>query len=94
MLLAETFRMGGHASHDDAEARATFPDATFKAWGARDPIGLYEEYLEGAGRTARELEDVESDTTAQMERAAAEALGSKQRVPAGTSALNGVYAEE
>src|SRR5207245_9539295 len=26
MLVAETFRMGGHATHDEREARATLPD--------------------------------------------------------------------
>jgi TPP-dependent pyruvate/acetoin dehydrogenase alpha subunit len=92
MLVGETFRMGGHATHDEAEARATFPDAVFKAWGKRDPVGLYEEYLKEAGRTSRELEDVEAEMTAHMDRAAREALQSGERAPAGESALGGVYA--
>jgi TPP-dependent pyruvate/acetoin dehydrogenase alpha subunit len=92
MLVGETFRMGGHATHDEAEARATFPDATFKAWGTRDPIGLYEEYLKEAGRTSRELEDVEKDVTSQMDGAAREALQSRERMPPGESALDGMYA--
>jgi TPP-dependent pyruvate/acetoin dehydrogenase alpha subunit len=91
MLVGETFRMGGHATHDEAEARATFPDATFKAWGARDPVGLYEEYLKEAGRTSRELENVEAEATAQVDRAAREALQSRARMPIGESALDGVY---
>ncbi|MBI4409022.1 MAG: thiamine pyrophosphate-dependent dehydrogenase E1 component subunit alpha, partial [Gemmatimonadetes bacterium] len=49
LLVAETFRMGGHATHDEAEARATFAAELFEAWGKRDPIGLYEEYLVGEG---------------------------------------------
>src|SRR5438552_3246189 len=36
LLVAETFRMGGHATHDEREARETFPDALFTAWGLRD----------------------------------------------------------
>jgi pyruvate dehydrogenase E1 component alpha subunit len=92
MLVGETFRMGGHATHDDAEARATFPDAVFKAWGTRDPVGSYEEWLKEAGRTPRELEDLEAETTAQVDRAAREALQSRTRVPLGESALDGVYA--
>jgi TPP-dependent pyruvate/acetoin dehydrogenase alpha subunit len=45
LLIADTFRMGGHATHDEREARETFDDALFKEWGKRDPIGLYETYL-------------------------------------------------
>lgn len=45
LLVAETFRMGGHATHDEREARATFDAQLFADWGKRDPIGLYETYL-------------------------------------------------
>lgn len=45
LLIAETFRMGGHATHDEREARQTFDDELFKHWGKRDPIGLFEVYL-------------------------------------------------
>jgi TPP-dependent pyruvate/acetoin dehydrogenase alpha subunit len=45
MLIAETFRMGGHATHDEREARQTFPAELFERWGKRDPIGMYETYL-------------------------------------------------
>jgi TPP-dependent pyruvate/acetoin dehydrogenase alpha subunit len=45
LLVAETFRMGGHATHDDREARATFDAELFTYWGKRDPIGLFETYL-------------------------------------------------
>ncbi|HJZ68187.1 MAG TPA: thiamine pyrophosphate-dependent dehydrogenase E1 component subunit alpha [Blastocatellia bacterium] len=49
MLIADTFRMGGHATHDEREARVTFDAALFSHWGQRDPIGLYENHLiEGA----------------------------------------------
>ena len=41
--------MGGHATHDEAEARATFPQSLFDHWGRRDPIGLYEAWLLGEG---------------------------------------------
>ncbi len=44
-IAAETFRMGGHATHDVREARALLPDDLFAWWGHRDPIGQYEEYL-------------------------------------------------
>lgn len=45
LLVADTFRMGGHATHDEREARATFDLSLFSHWGKRDPIGLYETYL-------------------------------------------------
>ena len=45
MIVAETFRMGGHATHDEREAREMLDPALFAAWGRRDPVGMYEEYL-------------------------------------------------
>jgi TPP-dependent pyruvate/acetoin dehydrogenase alpha subunit len=92
LLIAETFRMGGHATHDEREARETFSPELFNMWGKRDPIGLYEEYLKEEGITAKVLSDVELEITAQVEQAAAEALASRQKMPEGKSALEGVYA--
>ena len=92
LLLANTFRMGGHATHDEREARATLPAELFAYWGKRDPIGLYEEYLKGAGVTESELEDVETAATAVVEAAAEAALASRDHLPEPASALNGVYA--
>jgi TPP-dependent pyruvate/acetoin dehydrogenase alpha subunit len=94
LLVAETFRMGGHATHDEAEARRTFDAAMFTQWGRRDPIALFEEHLidEGVGRTA--LEQVEAEVEAEIERAEGEALESRKlRMPDPESALVGVYAE-
>ncbi len=45
LLVAETFRMGGHATHDEREARETFSADMFEYWGKRDPIALFENYL-------------------------------------------------
>ena len=91
LLVAETFRMGGHATHDEREARETFSAKLFSDWGKRDPIGLYEEYLKETGWSAGELEKVDADVTAEIERAEAEALASRERMPAGETALIGVY---
>ena len=60
--------------------------------GARDPVGMYEEYLKEEGTAEQVLRDVEADITAQVERAAAEALASREKMPEGTTALGGVYA--
>jgi TPP-dependent pyruvate/acetoin dehydrogenase alpha subunit len=45
LVTTTTFRMGGHATHDEAEARANLPAALFRYWGERDPIGAYETWL-------------------------------------------------
>lgn len=44
-ISAETFRMGGHATHDVREARDLLPPDLFEHWGRRDPIGQFEEFL-------------------------------------------------
>jgi pyruvate dehydrogenase E1 component alpha subunit/2-oxoisovalerate dehydrogenase E1 component alpha subunit len=93
LLVAETFRMGGHATHDEREARETFPDSLFKEWGRRDPIGQFEEYLKEDGWSAAELAEVEREVTVEVEQAAEQAVQSKARMPKGETALEGVYAK-
>ena len=93
MLIANTFRMGGHATHDEREARATFPDEWFAEWGRKDPIGMYEQHLEGQGIPAARLVEVEAGVEAEIAAAESEALVSREKaVPQGESALGGVYA--
>lgn len=77
LVVVETFRMGGHATHDEAEARATFPAELFERWGRRDPIGLYEEYLVGEGIGRDRLEEVEARVVAEVEAAAERALATR-----------------
>lgn len=107
-IAAETFRMGGHATHDEREARETFPAESFERWGRRDPIGTYEEFLVHSGidlsgeggegkledRNRRTLERVEEEVVAEVETAAEEALESeRERSPSPESAAEGVYAD-
>jgi TPP-dependent pyruvate/acetoin dehydrogenase alpha subunit len=108
VLTARTFRMGGHATHDEAEGRALFGAAVFSHWGQRDPIGQFEEWLladgpalDGVPRTAaarREanraaLEAAEARVTAQIDAAEGEALESRRdRMPEPEDAVRGVYA--
>lgn len=93
MLIAETFRMGGHATHDEREARDTFPAEWFAQWGRRDPVGLYEEWLKGKGVAQEKLEAIEAGVLAEVGAAEAEALLSREtKVPAGETALEDVYA--
>lgn len=95
LLVAETFRMGGHATHDEAEARRTFPAELFAEWGRRDPVALYEEYLVDHGVSRETLAAAEAEVASEVERAEAEALESRrQNMPVGESAVVGVYSGE
>jgi TPP-dependent pyruvate/acetoin dehydrogenase alpha subunit len=92
ILATETFRMGGHATHDEQDARRMIPAGLFAEWGRRDPIGLYEEFLKRDGVSAGELEEIEAGVAAEVERAAEIALESRTaNMPPPESALDDVY---
>jgi len=93
VIVADTFRMGGHATHDEREARATFPDELFAAWGRRDPIGLFEAYLSGRGVPDSVMSEIESEVTIEMDEAAEEALESRDNVPPPERALYAGFSE-
>lgn len=86
MLVVDTFRMGGHATHDEAEARAVLAPELFERWGARDPIGLYEEYLVERGVPRERLQAVEDSAIAEVDAAVEAALASRQAPPPPESA--------
>jgi 2-oxoisovalerate dehydrogenase E1 component len=100
LVVAETFRMGGHATHDEAEARAIFSPELFTRWGRRDPIGMYETWLAerrpplDPSRTNRAvLEEIEASVTREVEAGAQEALDSRRdSMPDGRSLREGVFA--
>lgn len=92
-IVADTFRMGGHATHDEREARTTFPDKLFAAWGRRDPIGLFEAYLSGRGVPDSVMSEIESEVTIEMDEAAEEALESRDNVPPPERALYAGFSE-
>jgi TPP-dependent pyruvate/acetoin dehydrogenase alpha subunit len=83
LLIAETFRMGGHATHDEREARETFAKELFDYWGRRDPIRLFENYLidgsidlaTGArARRSRALRERNQETLRQIEQRVTEEI--------------------
>ena len=86
-IVAETFRMGGHATHDEREARDAFAPELFEEWGKRDPVGLYEAYLLGRGVPEERLTAIENEATSAVEGAAERAKESKNRLPDPTHAL-------
>jgi TPP-dependent pyruvate/acetoin dehydrogenase alpha subunit len=77
IIFAETFRMGGHATHDEREARDIFPAAVFEHWGKRDPIGMYEYHLERSGIGKATLEPIEQNVIEEIARAEQDALNSR-----------------
>jgi TPP-dependent pyruvate/acetoin dehydrogenase alpha subunit len=102
-LTVETGRMGGHATHDEAEGRRILPAEHFTTWGRRDPIGLFECYLEealgggpggpGAAAVRSELDQIGETVAAEIEAAAAAALESRAgQAPDPASVEDGVWA--
>jgi TPP-dependent pyruvate/acetoin dehydrogenase alpha subunit len=86
--------MGGHATHDDQEARFILSKSQFEYWGKRDPIGMYESHLQSLGIESSALEEIEERILAETETAEKEALASREkRMPSPETALQGVYAE-
>lgn len=92
-IVADTFRMGGHATHDEREARDTFPAQLFEEWGRRDPVGLFEAYLSRKGVESAVLERIDGEVTGEMEAAAEEALESRDRIPPPEQALYEGFSE-
>jgi TPP-dependent pyruvate/acetoin dehydrogenase alpha subunit len=94
IMVARTFRMGGHATHDEREARALFDDEAYTYWGKRDPIGMYETWLMDEGHaTAAELEVIETTVLDQIEEAARLAVSRREsHAPDPETQTEGVYA--
>jgi len=87
VVVADTFRMGGHATHDEREARVTFDETLFAEWGRRDPIGQFEAYLGRRDIDPSLLTNIEADVTTEMDEAAEEALLSRDKIPPPEQAL-------
>ena len=86
VITAKTFRMGGHATHDEGESRKILPDEDFVYWGKRDPVGMYEAYLGEAELSLSEtlsnyevLEQAEREVEAEVDAAEKKALESVER---------------
>jgi len=94
LIVAKTFRMGGHATHDEREARALIPQERYAYWGARDPIGCYEAWLiEERGLSAERLAALEASCSAEVDEAARAAQARKlSHAPSADELLDGVYA--
>ena len=94
LIVAQTFRMGGHATHDEREARDLFDADVFRHWGKRDPIGCYETWLtQSRGIAPERLAAIEAAVDAAIEVAAREAVSGKGvREPDPKTVTEGVWA--
>ncbi|MEE2758072.1 MAG: thiamine pyrophosphate-dependent dehydrogenase E1 component subunit alpha [Myxococcota bacterium] len=95
IMVGRTFRMGGHATHDEREARELFDDELYAYWGKRDPVGMYETWLiEDRGLSKAQLTDIEDQTHAAIEAAARLAVSRRDsHAPDPATQRDGVYAE-
>jgi TPP-dependent pyruvate/acetoin dehydrogenase alpha subunit len=90
MLEMKTFRMKGHAEHDDAKY---VPKELFEEWRAKDPIARYDQLLEAEGiltRAEREWRVAELKT--EIDADADFAVGSPE--PEADFAFGRVYADD
>ncbi len=89
MLEVKTFRMKGHAEHDDA---GYVPPELFERWRARDPIARFERHLADEGLATRaELDAILADVDRRLDEDVDFALASPWPPP--ERALEGVYEE-
>jgi pyruvate dehydrogenase E1 component alpha subunit len=70
LIEAETYRHGGHSRADPGKYR---PDEEVKAWLAKDPLPRYRSRLIEAGIAAGEIEKIEAETNAAIDKATEEA---------------------
>ena len=70
LIEAETYRHGGHSRADPGKYR---PDEEVKAWLAKDPLPRYRARLLEVGIAASEVERIEAETNAAIDKATEEA---------------------
>ena len=88
LIEAKTFRMTGHAEHDDA---SYVPQRLHAAWQRKDPIARFEKYLlEHARIPAQELQALSDRASGEIDQAERSALAAP--LPEPGSAAEGLYA--
>ncbi len=87
LIEAKTFRMKGHAEHDDA---GYVPPELFEQWRKKDPIDRFERHLLGFGLATREdLQNIVAEIDRGLDTEVDFALASPMPPP--ERALEGVY---
>ena len=89
LLEVKTFRMKGHAEHDDA---SYVPKELVEQWQAKDPIERFERHLLASGlATQEDLDAIAARIHAELDAEVDFALASPMPPP--ERAREGVYAE-
>lgn len=89
MVVAETYRMLGHAQHDP---QPYVSEEELAAWRARDPLDRFGSYLVENGFASEDgLEKTRTEIRDQVDRAAEEAV--RAPMPGGAEARTGVYGD-
>lgn len=89
LIEVVTYRRQGHAQHDDQRYQ---PKDEIARWEARDPLTRYVAQITGNGWVSTaELEAVDRRVTRELDAAIEQCEG--EPLPAGESALGGVYAD-
>lgn len=79
IVVAETYRMVGHAQHDDQDY---VPPEELEAWRERDPVDRYEAYLEETGVAGEERRaQIRDGVEAELDEAVQEALDTPRPDP-------------
>lgn len=97
IVVAHTFRMGGHATHDEGISRELLPAEQFETYGRRDPLRTYRAFLHRGGVGGppvpeASLAAIEASVEAEIRAAEAEALAShRERRPDPATATEGVF---
>ncbi|MCS7079771.1 MAG: thiamine pyrophosphate-dependent dehydrogenase E1 component subunit alpha [Chloracidobacterium sp.] len=90
LIEAVTFRMKGHAEHDD---QRYVPKELLEAWAAKDPLARYERYLLDNGlATPADLDAITSRIARQLDEDVA--FAEANPMPEPSSALLDVYASD
>lgn len=89
LIVAETYRMLGHAQHD---AQRYVPEEELEEWRSRDPIVRFEEYLVEFGfESAGSLADLRVEAEAELDAMVDETLA--EPLPRADEARTGVYGQ-
>ncbi len=86
ILVAETYRMLGHAQHD---AQKNAPPVELEEWRTRDPIARCEAELRDLGTTDEGLETIRDEVSLELTEAVDDVLS--EPPPEGEDALTRVY---
>jgi pyruvate dehydrogenase E1 component alpha subunit/2-oxoisovalerate dehydrogenase E1 component alpha subunit len=87
ILVAETYRMLGHAQHD---TQKHVPEAELEEWARRDPIEHCELLVSLDEQSGESVADIRESVAAELDAAVDEVLSEPE--PAPEEALTGVYA--